>query len=127
MSVVINRSTKQVIESADTPDYDPIDWVIFRRADAAKIAHLKVIRQTTPDKYLTFDEFNTPSAMGQGDRDAIDAQEAQLKQDVIDAAKAAEDVKVADPTAIAAIADKAASEISTADLWVVVKSLLAKK
>jgi hypothetical protein len=53
MGVFVNRITKQSVFGGNTPDYNPINWVVYTSADAADIAALEaLIAASVPNRYF---------------------------------------------------------------------------
>ena len=73
MAIVLNRTTKQLIPSVNTPDYPVVDWII--NPDLAAVSGFG-------SKYwiITGD---VVSLMDQAARDAVDAQELNDSRDAI--------------------------------------------
>ncbi len=73
MSVVINRTTKQVIQSADANAYLIADWVIYTRTTQAKLDAFRTLNLTVPAKYIKFDGSDNASEMTAGEKVTADA------------------------------------------------------
>ena len=73
MANVLNRTTKQYLKSANTPDYPVLDWII--NPDISLV-------QGFPSKYWNISG-DTVSLMTQLERDAVDLAETQAERDRI--------------------------------------------
>ncbi len=86
MSTVLNRTTKQLLISANTPDYPTQDWII--NPDLSAVAGFA-------SKYWTISG-DAVSLMNQAARDAVDAAELNAARDAVaDRLQAAEDTLAA--------------------------------
>lgn len=63
MADVLNRTTKQLLRSVNSPDYDPADWII--NPDLSGVSGVPVV-------YWKIDG-DTVSEMSQAEKDAVDA------------------------------------------------------
>ena len=73
MADVLNRTTKQYLPSANTPDYPVSDWII--NPDVSAVAG-------QPTKYWKING-DTVSLMSQAERDAVDAAELAVARDSV--------------------------------------------
>ena len=71
MASVLNRTTKQYVRSANTPDYPTVDWIIDPDMSAV---------DGWPSKYWVITG-DTVSLMDQAARDAVDAAELSARLD----------------------------------------------
>jgi len=75
MATVLNRTTKQLIGSANTPDYPLVGWII--EPDLSAVAGVPVKYWIITDDII--------SEMSQPEKDVVDATEAQALKDAIGA------------------------------------------
>lgn len=73
MANVLNRTTKQYLESVNTPDFNPVDWII--NPDLSQVTGF-------PSKYWSISG-DTVSLLSQAERDALDLSELEVSRDQI--------------------------------------------
>jgi len=71
MSIVLNRTTKQLLRSANTPDYPAVDWIIEPNLSAVV---------GVPPKYWVITD-DVISEMDQAAKDVVNAAEVQAVED----------------------------------------------
>lgn len=73
MANVLNRTTKQYLESVNTPDFNPVDWII--NPDLSQVTGFS-------SKYWSISG-DTVSLLSQAERDALDLSELEVSRDQI--------------------------------------------
>lgn len=73
MAIAIHRVSKELRESAHTPDFPTASWVVYGRGDESKIAALRALRQAgIPMRHIKFNGQDNPLEMTPAEKLAVD-------------------------------------------------------